>query len=101
MEKSARICVNSCGSNAPMSFFKRDSGERSYQLPEAPIAGRIKVADRIGQKDGMFKKGFEDHYFSVGRSALEAVRLAMLAAKRDDFAGSWTCPAGTGGCCGR
>jgi len=67
-----------------MSFFHRDSGERSYQLPGAPIARRIRVANRIGHKDGMFKKGYEDHYFSVGRSALEAVRLAMLAAKREE-----------------
>jgi SAM-dependent methyltransferase len=79
-----------------MSLFKRDSGPRSYQLPEAPIAGRIRVAERIGHKDGMFKKGFEEHYFSVGRSALEAVRLAMLAAKRADFSRILDLPCGHG-----
>ena len=79
-----------------MSFFHRDSGERSYQLPEVPIAGRIRVTDRIGHKDGMFKKGNEDHYFSVGRSALEAVRLAMLAAKREDFRKILDLPCGHG-----
>lgn len=79
-----------------MSFFKRDSGERSYQLPEAPIAGRIRVADRIGHKDGMFKKGQEDHYFAVGRSALEAVRLAMMAAGRADFRRILDLPCGHG-----
>jgi SAM-dependent methyltransferase len=79
-----------------MSFFKRDSGERSYQLPTAPIGGRIRVTDRIGHKDGMFKKGFEEHYFSVGRSALEAVRMAMLAAKREDFRKILDLPCGHG-----
>jgi len=79
-----------------MSFFHRDSGERSYQLPGAPIARRIRVANRIGHKDGMFKKGYEDHYFSVGRSALEAVRLAMLAAKREDFRKILDLPCGHG-----
>jgi SAM-dependent methyltransferase len=79
-----------------MSFFKRDSGERTYQLPDAPIPGRIRVIDRIGHKDGMFKKGFEEHYFSVGRSALEAVRMAMLAARRDDFRTILDLPCGHG-----
>jgi SAM-dependent methyltransferase len=79
-----------------MPIFTRDSGERSYHLPQAPISGSIRVSDRIGHKDGMFKKGFEDHYFSVGRSALEAVRLAMLAAKLEGFRNILDLPCGHG-----
>jgi SAM-dependent methyltransferase len=79
-----------------MSFFNRETGERSYQLSEAPMAGKIRVAERIGHKDGMFKKGFEEHYFSVGRSALEAVRLGMLAAGRKDFQRILDLPCGHG-----
>jgi SAM-dependent methyltransferase len=52
--------------------------------------------DRIGHKDGMFKKGAEDHYFSVGRSALEAIRLAMLAARREDCRTILDLPCGHG-----
>jgi SAM-dependent methyltransferase len=44
----------------------------------------------------MFKKGFEDHYFTVGRSALEAVRLAMLAGKKEDFRNILDLPCGHG-----
>ena len=79
-----------------MSLFHRASGKRSYHLSQAPIAGRIRVADRIGHKDGMFKKGGEDHYFSVGRSALESVRLAMLAAGKEDFRNILDLPCGHG-----
>jgi len=79
-----------------MSFFNRESGERSYELREAPMGGCIRVAERIGKKDGMFKKGFEEHYFSVGRSALEAVRLGMLAAGRTDFRRVLDLPCGHG-----
>jgi len=79
-----------------MSLFKRRSGQRSYQLPASPIAGAIRVAEQIGHKDGMFKKGLEEHYFSVGRSALEAVRLAMLATKRENFANILDLPCGHG-----
>ncbi len=46
----------------------------------------------------MFKKvkGGEEHYFGVGRSALEVIRLAMLAAKREDFRKVLDLPCGHG-----
>jgi len=79
-----------------MSILERDTSGCTYQLPHAPITGRIRVADCIGPKDGMFKKGNEEHYFKVGRSALEAVRLAMLAAGREDFQNILDLPCGHG-----
>jgi cyclopropane fatty-acyl-phospholipid synthase-like methyltransferase len=44
----------------------------------------------------MFKKGNEEHYFKVGRSALEAIRMAMLAAGREDFENILDLPCGHG-----
>ncbi len=90
------MAAASIPSTSPMSLLKPTSGARIYHLPPAPIAGRIRVADRIGHKDGMFRKGFEDHYFSVGRSALEAIRLAMLATRRTDFQKILDLPCGHG-----
>jgi len=80
-----------------MSFFKREEpAERSYELTPAPIAGRVRVAKEIAKKDGMFKKGYEEHYFSVGRSALECVRLAMMAGKKREFRRILDLPCGHG-----
>lgn len=41
------------------------------------------VSQDISERDGMFA-GNREHYFSVGRSALRAVGLALLAADRPD-----------------
>ena len=79
-----------------MSIFRRNTDIRKYVLPAAPITGPIRVVSQIGQKDGMFVKGREDHYFSVGRSALEAVRLAMLAAHKESLHNILDLPCGYG-----
>lgn len=65
-----------------MRFFRTGKNSRRFRLPHPPLAGDFAVATEIAPKDGMFRKGAEEHYFSVGRSALEAVRLAMLAAEK-------------------
>jgi SAM-dependent methyltransferase len=42
------------------------------------------VSGVISPEDGMYVEGHRDHYFHVGRSALRGIRLAMLAAGKDD-----------------
>jgi SAM-dependent methyltransferase len=43
-----------------------------------------KISTEISPEDGMYVEGHGDHYFHVGRSALRGIRLAMLAAGKDD-----------------
>jgi SAM-dependent methyltransferase len=43
-----------------------------------------KISTEISPEDGMYVEGQGDHYFHVGRSALRGIRLAMLAAGKDD-----------------
>jgi SAM-dependent methyltransferase len=43
-----------------------------------------RVSTEISPEDGMFENNPE-HYFSVGQSALRCIKLAMLAAGKDDF----------------
>jgi SAM-dependent methyltransferase len=42
------------------------------------------VHAEISPEDGMYVEGHRDHYLSVGRSALQGIKLAMLAAGKDD-----------------
>jgi SAM-dependent methyltransferase len=41
---------------------------------------QLDVSQEISPNDGMYQGGNKDHYFSVGRSALKNVRLAIAAA---------------------
>jgi SAM-dependent methyltransferase len=42
------------------------------------------VQAEISPDDGMYVEGHKGHYFSVGQSALQGIKLAMLAAGKDD-----------------
>ncbi len=67
-----------------------------YKLQKVPLTDELDVVDRISAKDGMFTQGMEEHYRMVGRSALEAIRMAMLAAGRSDFQNILDLPCGHG-----
>ncbi len=79
-------------------FFskKKPVDKRRWSLATSPLTDEIEVSARIGAKDGMFKKDLVDHYFSVGRSALEAIRLAMLATGKTTFTNILDLPSGHG-----
>ena len=44
---------------------------------------RLDVIQEISPNDGMYQGGNKDHYFSVGRSALRNIKLAMAAAGKN------------------
>lgn len=61
-----------------------------------PLTGALGMSKRLGEKDDMFKKGMEEHYLNVGRSGLEAIRLAMIATGTSTFTNVLDLPCGHG-----
>jgi len=54
-----------------------------YQLKELFEQKTSNVIREISPNDSMYVT--EEHYFSVGHSALKCIKLAMLAAGKEDF----------------
>ena len=67
-----------------------------YKLPTVPLTAELNVKSDLSPKDGMFKEGLEEHYRFVGRSALETVRMAMLATGKTAFQNILDLPCGHG-----
>lgn len=79
----------------------RDPGVGAVQIGKLPpldqFLGLIKqrLIDEISPNDAM-NWGNRDHYFGVGVSALQCIRLAMLAAEKDDLRNILDFPCGHG-----
>lgn len=67
-----------------------------YKLGTVPLSDDLDIIGRISDGDGMFKEGLEEHYRMVGRSALEAVRLAILVTGKETFHNVLDLPCGHG-----
>ena len=58
-----------------------------------------RISREIGEHDGMFVRGVggaEEHYFSVGRSAIELIAQAMIATRQTKFQKVLDLPSGGG-----
>jgi len=65
-----------------------------YQLKELFEQKTSNVIREISPNDSMYVT--EEHYFSVGHSALKCIKLAMLAAGKEDFKNILDLPCGHG-----
>ena len=80
---------------------RNDPGVASAQMGETPSTEtlleilRERRIDKISPNDAM-NWGNQDHYFGVGASALRCVRLAMLAAEKDNLRTILDFPCGHG-----
>jgi len=78
-----------------------DPGVAAVQMGKMPSLDKLldllklRLIDEISPNDAM-NWGNRDHYFGVGVSALQCIRLAMLAAEKDDLRAILDFPCGHG-----